>query len=66
MMKRQEESNESWEKERKRKKMEDEKRFIPDHQWKLIVGGIGFGLIIFIVYYTMQIFTFILMGNDDE
>ena len=63
MLKHEAESNESWEKERKRKQIEDEKRFIPDHQWKLIVGGVGSVFIVVLVYYTLWIFTFLLTGS---
>ena len=63
MIKHEEESNESWEKEKKRKQIEADKRFIPDNQWKLIVGGVGSVFIVVLVYYTLWVFTFLLTGS---
>ena len=63
MMKHEQESNESWEKERNRKQIEAEKRFIPDNQWKLIVGIVGSVLVVSLIYYTLWVFTFLLTGS---
>lgn len=56
-------SVESWDRKRKEKLLEKNKRFIPDAQWKMLVGVVGSGIIIMLTYFTIMALTTMLGAN---
>ncbi len=53
-------SNLSWERKRKEKIAEKEKRFIPDKQWSIIVGVLGSLLLIGLIQVTLSLISIML------
>ncbi len=46
-------SNASWERKRKEKITEKERRFIPDHHWARLVGFVGLVFIVLLIQATI-------------
>jgi len=59
-------SNLSWERKRKEKIAEKEKRFIPDKQWSFIVGVLGSLLLIGLIQITLSLVSIMLGAEEEE
>ena len=59
-------SNLSWERKRKEKIAEKEKRFIPDKQWSIIVGVLGSLLLIGLIQITLSLISIMLGAEEEE
>ena len=66
MLKMEQESNASWERKRKEKIQDQEKRFIPDKQWTVIVGVVGAILLLFLISGTLNLIMIMLGAEEEE
>lgn len=64
MAKIEQDSNESWERKRKEKILEKNKRFIPDNQWSIIVGSVGSLIIFGLISLTLKLISIMLGASD--